>query len=137
MYVHKCVVTAALSVRGPEQPCCLFGDPRIHAGRFGNVAGAVQVVCLLGPAILSWNPRLELYSVPCLHQVTENGVDHPLLLEHVCAAKLLRADLDPVHGPTAARYVLNHQLDRAELLGEAVPYFGLGFVEEVGLLEGA
>lgn len=74
--------------------------------------------------------------MPCLHQVTENSVDHPLLLEHICTAKLLRAYLDPVHGSTAARYVLDHQLHRAELFGEAVPDLGLGFVEEVGLLEG-
>lgn len=57
----------------------------------------VHVAFLLGLVIVSWNPRLELYSVPCLHQVAEDGVDHPLLLEHVCAAKLLRAYLDPVH----------------------------------------
>lgn len=74
--------------------------------------------------------------MPPFHQVPEHRVDHALLLEHVGAAKLLRADLDSVHGPAAARDVLHNQLDGTELCHEAVPDHGLGVVEEVGLLEG-
>src|SRR3569833_369966 len=82
-----------------------------------------------------WHPRLELYSVPVLQQVRQDGVHHPLLLQHVHAAELLGADLDPVHGPATPRDITHNQLMGFELGREEVPDMRLGIVEEIGLLE--
>ena len=72
--------------------------------------------------------------MPGLHLIAQHSIDHPLLLQHVDAPKLLRGDLNAVHGATAARYVLNHKLGGRELGGQFVPNLRLGGVEVVRLL---
>lgn len=85
---------------------------------------------------LFWHPRPQLHPVPLLDHVGQHRVDQALLLEHVEAAKLLRADVDGVHGPAPARHVLDLQLDGGQLGHDAVPDLRLAFCEVGGLFEG-
>lgn len=53
--------------------------------------------------------------MPAFHLVAKHSIYHPLLLQHVDAAKLFRSYLNAVHGATAARYVLDHEFGGGEL----------------------
>lgn len=89
------------------------------------------------PGILSslWDPRLQLDAVPVFHQVSQDSIDHPLLLQHIGASKLLGTDLDAIHRPAAPRDVLHDKFRRCKLSHQHIPYCGLRFVQEVGLFE--
>lgn len=76
----------------------------------------------------------QLDTMPLLDLLSEAGVDHALLLQHVDATELFRGYLDAVHGSASARDVLDLQLCWGELGRQLVPDGRLEVVEVVGLL---
>lgn len=66
--------------------------------------------------------------MPLLDHIPQRGIDHPLLLEHVCALESMRRNLNGVHAAAAARDVLDEEFGGFELVGEEFGDGGLGFV---------
>ena len=94
-------------------------------------------LCWMLSSSISWlgDSRLELHAVPLLDHVTERCVYQSLLSEHAEPAEALRANVDKVHGPAPARYVLHHQLRGRELGHHAVPDSRLPVGQGIGLRE--